>query len=223
MIEVDRVMIEDLHIELVQMMENAGRNLARVAIELFSPSHVTVCVGSGGNGGGGLVAARHLHNAGVAVTVVLGADRDRFTPIPVHQLDIVERMRLPIVEDASGATDLLVDAVIGYSLRGAPRGQAAEVIASMEANPAPTLSLDAPSGLDTATGATDGLHIRADATMTLALPKVGLRGVDAVGDLFVADISVPASVYQDMRAGPAPDFSAGTIVAIEALGTQPMR
>jgi NAD(P)H-hydrate epimerase len=223
MIEVDRVMIEDLHIELIQMMENAGRNLARAAIDLFSPSHVTVCVGSGGNGGGGLVAARHLHNAGVAVTVVLGADRERFTPVPVHQLDIVEHMQLPIVDEASGTTDLLVDAVIGYSLRGAPRGRAAEVIKSMEANPAPTLSLDAPSGLDTSTGETDGLHIRADATLTLALPKVGLRGVDAVGDLFVADISVPASVYQNMGAGPAPDFSASTIVSIDEAGTQPIR
>jgi NAD(P)H-hydrate epimerase len=223
MIEVDRVMIEDLHIELIQMMENAGRNLAHAAIDLFSPNKVTVCVGSGGNGGGGLVAARHLHNAGVSVTVVLGAGRDRFTAIPAHQLDIVELMQLPIVDDASGATHLLVDAVIGYSLRGAPRGRAAEVIESMGANPAPTLSLDAPSGLDTATGATDGLHIRADATLTLALPKIGLRGVDAVGDLFVADISVPTSVYLDMGAGPAPDFSASAIVAIDEAGTQPIR
>ncbi len=57
MIEVDRVMIEDLHIELIQMMENAGRNLARLALDRYSPSRVTVCSGSGGNGGGGLVAA----------------------------------------------------------------------------------------------------------------------------------------------------------------------
>jgi len=214
MIEVDRVMIEDLHIELIQMMENAGRNLARTALDLFSPGHVTVCAGSGGNGGGGLVAARHLHNAGVEVEIVLAADRDRYAPVPAHQLDIVERMALPVVDDPSGPTDLVLDAVIGYSLRGAPRGRAAQVMETMAANTAPTLSLDAPSGLDTSTGALGGLHIRADATVTLALPKVGLRDVEAVGDLFVADISVPASVYDDMNAGPAPDFSSSPVVAI---------
>lgn len=215
MIEVDRVMVEDLHIDVIQMMENAGRNLARAAIDLFAPAEVTICVGSGGNGGDGLVAARHLHNAGVAVTVVLGADRDRFTPVPAHQLDIVERMKLPIVDDVSHETDLIIDALIGFSLRGAPRGRAAVVMESIEASDAPTLSLDVPSGIDSTTGDTHGLHIQAQATLTLALPKVGLREVDAVGELFVTDISIPPSVYEDMRAGPAPDFSRSPIVAIE--------
>ena len=214
MVEVDRVMIEDLHIELIQMMENAGRNLAHAAVHLFAPSKATVCVGSGGNGGGGLVAARHLHNAGVEVTVILSADRGRFTPVPAHQLDIVERMGLTLADDASGTTDLIIDAVIGYSLRGAPRGHAAEVMETMITNKAPTLSLDAPSGLDTSTGTTPGVHITADATLTLALPKVGLRGMGSVADLYVADISVPASVYKTMGAGQAPDFSTSSIVAV---------
>jgi NAD(P)H-hydrate epimerase len=64
MVEVDRVMIDDLHIELLQMMENAGRNLARLVLDLVRPASVAVAAGSGGNGGGGLVAARHLTNAG---------------------------------------------------------------------------------------------------------------------------------------------------------------
>ncbi len=214
MIEVDRVMIEDLHIELVQMMENAGRNLARTAIEVFGGQRVTACVGSGGNGGGGLVAARHLHVAGVDVTVVLGADRERFTPVPAHQLDIVDRLAIPVVDSVPADTDLILDAVIGYSLRGEPRGRAAEVMAQMVASRSPTLALDAPSGLDTGFGTMTDLHITADATMTLALPKRGLRGVDVVGELFLADISVPPSVYSAMRAGPAPDFAAGPIVRV---------
>lgn len=214
MIEVDRVMIDDLHIELIQMMENAGRNLARVAIDVFSPGTATVCVGSGGNGGGGLVAARHLHNAGVSVTIVLAADKNRFTAIPGHQFDIVERMAIDVADVVPTSTDLLVDAVIGYSLRGAPRGRAADVIDEMVANPAPTLSLDTPSGLDTSSGRTPGAHIEADATLTLALPKLGLRGQATVGKLFVCDISVPASVYDDMGAGPAPDFRTNPILAV---------
>ncbi len=214
MVEVDRVMIEHLRIELIQMMENAGRNLARTAIDGYSPTKATVCAGSGGNGGGGLVAARHLHNAGVQVTVVLAADAGRFTPVPAHQLDIIERMGVAFAEDASEPTELILDAVIGYSLRGAPRGRARVVLETMIANPAPILSLDAPSGLDTSTGETPGIYIEADVTMTLALPKLGLRDQPMVGDLYVADISVPGSVYTPMGAGPAPDFSRSPIVEI---------
>ncbi len=50
--EVDRAMIEDFRIELVQMMENAGAGLARLAVEAFAPSRVVVLTGHGGNGGG---------------------------------------------------------------------------------------------------------------------------------------------------------------------------
>ena len=67
--EVDRAVIEDFHIELMQMMENAGRGMAEVAVDLFRPRRVLVLAGPGGNGAGGLVAARHLSNRGVMVRV----------------------------------------------------------------------------------------------------------------------------------------------------------
>lgn len=214
MIEVDRVMIEDLGIQLIQMMENAGRNLARLAIDRYHPTAPVVVVGSGGNGGGGLVAARHLAVSGAPVRVVLGTDRDKFAGVPEHQLNIIEAMGIPIEPNVPTDCDLIVDAVIGYSLKGAPRGRPGEVISAMTESSAPALSLDTPSGLDTATGTAFDPHITADATLTLALPKNGLREHAAVGDLFLADISVPPSVYDDMNAGPAPDFSLGPILHI---------
>ncbi|MFT7597640.1 MAG: NAD(P)H-hydrate epimerase [Acidimicrobiales bacterium] len=70
MIEVDRVMVEDLGIELIQMMENAGRNLARLVTDLFNPSNVTVLAGAGGNGGGGLVAVGWRRHATSPITVL---------------------------------------------------------------------------------------------------------------------------------------------------------
>ena len=214
MIEVDRVMIEDLGIQLIQMMENAGRNLARLALARYGPTAPVVAVGSGGNGGGGLVAARHLVVAGLPVRVVLATTPDRFGPIPKHQFDIIERLGVPVLAEVPNNADLVIDAVIGYSLKGAPRGRAGTVIADMDASLAPVLSLDTPSGLDTATGVAFDPHVRADATLTLALPKVGLRTHPAVGDLYLADISVPGSVYEGLDAGPAPDFSKDTIFRI---------
>lgn len=195
--EVDRVMIEELHITLVQMMENAGRSLAELAIRRFDPAAVLVLAGPGGNGGGGLVAARHLANRGCAVHVVLATTRERLREVPAHQLDILERMGVRTAPEPVAA-DLIVDAMLGYSLQGEPRGRAAELIRWANISSAPVLSLDCPSGLDVTTGRAADPCVQATATMTLALPKVGLLSSSETGDLYLADISVPAAVYRDL-------------------------
>jgi NAD(P)H-hydrate epimerase len=192
--EVDRAMVADLHIELIQMMENAGRSLAHLAIARFAPSSVTVLAGPGGNGGGGLVAARHLINRGRRVSVVL-SEPDALTAVPAHQADILVRMGAAMAT-APAPADLIVDALIGYSLRGDPTGRAAELIEWTNGQASTVLALDAPSGLDVTSGKAGTPHIRATATLTLALPKVGLIGSPPVGELYLADISVPAIVYQ---------------------------
>ena len=207
MIEVDRAMMEDYRIDLVRMMENAGRNLAHLARERFLGGdphgrRVVVLAGTGGNGGGALVAARRLHNYGAVVSVIVTRPIDEFTPVPGQQLDLLRRMGLEIRPASSvesiGALDLVLDGVIGYSLQGAPRGEAGTLIRWVNEQAAPVVSLDAPSGVDTTTGTVFEPAVRATATMTLALPKEGLRapGVDSlVGELYLADISVPPELY----------------------------
>ena len=214
--EVDRAMTEDFHIELVQMMENAGRNLAELALGRFKPSNVVVLVGPGGNGGGGLVGARHLINRGVDVHVVLSGNEADLTPVPAHQLDILRRMNVSVVDAPSGA-DLVIDALIGYSLRGDPHGRAAELIAWANQQPSPVLALDAPSGLDVTTGEPGTPCIRATATMTLALPKTGLiDATDVVGDLYLADISVPPALYERMGLEVSALFQGGTVIRLNS-------
>lgn len=212
MVEVDRAMIEDYRILLIQMMENAGRNLARVARVRFlsdgvAGKRVAVLAGAGGNGGGALVCARRLRNWGAEVEVFVTKPKDQLTGVPLHQLEILGRMRIPWVvgaPPAAAAFDLVVDGIIGYSLRGAPRGTAADMIHWVAGQSAAVLSLDAPSGVDLATGSAYDPAIRATATMTLALPKEGLRapGVRAhVGQLYLADISVPPELYAEPAIG----------------------
>lgn len=207
MVEVDRVMVETYRIDLIQMMENAGRNLAHLARERFLGSNprgkrIVVLAGTGGNSGGALVCARRLRNYGGQVYVFVSRPDEKFSPVPAHQLEILRRMKVPVAQaDALESTkrpDLIVDGVIGYSLKGAPRGPAADLIRWANTQRAPILSLDAPSGVDTTTGTVFDPAIRATATMTLALPKEGLRapGTEAqVGELYLADISVPPSLY----------------------------
>jgi NAD(P)H-hydrate epimerase len=207
MIEVDRAMIEDYHIELIQMMENAGRNFAELARRWLGGSvkdhSVVVLCGNGGNGGGGMTAARHLHNWGAQVFVALTKSADEYRGVPAHQLDILQRMNIPIVDFAllPATVDLILDAIIGYSLSGSPRGIAADFIRWANKQNTPILSLDTPSGLDTTTGVAYEPTIRATATMTLALPKQGLLNAAVkshVGELYVADIGVPPELYLTM-------------------------
>ncbi len=213
MIEVDRLMVEDLRIELIQMMENAGRNLAQLVLDRLDPRTVTVLAGSGGNGGGGLVAARHLANRGVDVTVTLAVPDAALSPVAARQFDILRRMGVPEQGEPRDA-DVVIDALIGYSLRGAPRGRSAELIERIGDVGDRVVALDNPSGLNVTDGSVPGAVVTADMTMTLALPKVGLRGSAQVGQLYLADISVPPSVYEAIGAGPAPDFTTSTIIEV---------
>ena len=92
----------------------------------------------------------------------------------------------------------MVDALIGYSLTGPPTGLAANLIDAANNHGAPILSLDVPSGVDSATRAATGSVIRATATLTLAMPKVGFQTESArryIGELYLADISVPPDLY----------------------------
>lgn len=220
-------MIEDFHIELIQMMENAGRGLALVAKEVFlqgnpTGKRVDVLAGTGGNGGGALVAARRLATWGANVHVFV-TKPDQMTPIPAHQLDIVRRMGIPVLNGAelptSESSDLILDGIIGYSLSGAPRGIAREMIFWANTHFAPTLSLDTPSGISLTTGQIYAPTIHANATLTLALPKVGLfepHVLEHRGDLYLADISVPPALYaaESLQIDVGPIFSQGDILLL---------
>lgn len=207
--EVDRAMTETYQIALIQMMENAGRNLAHLARLRFlqgDPSGKTVVIlaGTGGNGGGVLVCARRLHTWGARVQVVTTRPRENFSPVAAHQLESVLHMQIPLLPpDAIAHVQsplLIIDGLIGYRLQGNPRGSAADLIRWANAQPTPILALDLPSGVDATTGAIGNPAIKATATLTLALPKTGLcvSGSETqVGELYLADISVPPSLYAE--------------------------
>ena len=201
--EVDRIAIEETGPNLFQMMENAGRNLALLTLEIlgkdWQQAKIVVLAGSGGNGGGGICAARHLANRGPDVTLCLSAP-DRLGEVPAFQRKIFQGTPGKEV-DAEGlahvAADFILDALIGYSLRSAPRGVVAEFIQWAHRAKAPILSLDVPSGVDSTTGDVLGEFIRPRWTMTLALPKTGLVP-ERTGNLFLADIGIPEETYRRM-------------------------
>ena len=232
--EVDRLMAEEFGIQLVQMMENAGRNLALLAGRILSDEDETdalqdrpivVLAGRGNNGGGGLAAARHLLNWGAWVQIVLTHPPGEFPEgVTRDQLSTLRRMDAPLAWADEGwelpPADLVIDALIGYGLSGHPRGRAADLIQLANSSVAPILSLDAPSGLDTTSGRLCDPHIAASVTMTLALPKQGLlqpQARAASGQLFLADIGVPPTLYERLNLVVPPLFARDTVLPFQVV------
>ena len=212
MIEVDRLMVEEYGIELVQMMENAGRELAVLSRTRFlqaSPldKDVLVMAGPGGNGGGAMVAARRLAAWGANVSLMISHPLERMSGVPARQLEILQQMGIVPTGLPSVRTkefDLIIDGLLGYGLSGAPRAPSAELIRFANANPAPVLALDVPSGMDANSGKVFSDCIKAAATLTLALPKTGFLAAAArakTGELYCADISVPPQLYAQKSLG----------------------
>jgi NAD(P)H-hydrate epimerase len=209
--EVDRIAVDEFGLGVLQMMENAGRTLALNAVEMLGRASgcVAVLAGAGGNGGGGLCCARHLHNRGIEVGVVLSKAPEAQRGAARAQLEILRASGIEPVASERAAeivarADLTVDALIGYSLRGAPRGRAAELIGLCNRHSRRTLSLDVPSGLDATSGHAPGAVVHPERTLTLALPKTGL--VHVLGDLYLADIGIPPEVYAPLGISFKPSF-----------------
>jgi NAD(P)H-hydrate epimerase len=220
MIEVDRLMIEEYGIDLLQMMENAGRSLADLAWRLtggsFKGKALCVLCGRGNNGGGGMAAARHLHNRGARVHLIrLAGELKKATDHQWNSLQALGLRNDPYFELAQA--DLILDALIGYGLQGDPRPEAAVWIEKSNASGVPILALDAPSGLDATSGQAGQPTVRAEATLTLALPKTGLvieSARDHTGTLFLGDIGVPRELYERMGLEVGTIFEKDTIIQI---------
>ena len=211
MAEIDRVMMEEIGVNTFQLMEVAGWQIARGTVELLGeqaddpdePSlHVLALAGTGGNGGDAMVAARLLTGWGYRCTIALSQPRPRYEGIAGHQLWALDRLDIPVLSTTETETlppaDVILDGLLGFSLRTDPRGHAATLIELANAHPAPILAIDVPSGLNADTGGVGSPCIRAHRTITLALAKSGLADApaDVVGQLWLADIGVPPHLYQ---------------------------
>jgi NAD(P)H-hydrate epimerase len=151
------------------------------------------------------------------VAVRLASHPTDLAAVPLEQLRLLEQMGAVIAVGASGlgVTELLIDAILGYSQQGNPRGDAAALVAATADST--VLSLDVQTGLELERGIVGEPAVRATATLTLALPKEALKAAAArplVGDLYLADISIPAPVSDRLGIGYRSPFSGSPIVQL---------
>jgi NAD(P)H-hydrate epimerase len=146
-----------------------------------------------------LAIARHLHNRGVRLQILLTADPAKYRGEALVNWQIVEAMGLPAAEiDISELTfmkpALVIDAIFGTGLREAPRGPFLEIATGVAAMETPVLAIDIPSGMDCDTGQPLGACIQADRTITFVAEKIGFAqpgAAEYTGQVIVADIGCP--------------------------------
>jgi len=200
----------------VRLMEHAGTAVAAAARALAEASGrlghgpVLVLCGPGNNGGDGLVAARRLARAGLAVAAVLvSGDARPATPDAARNWDRlageprVERIHAAVARDvailAHGVerATVVVDALLGSGVRGAlrePIRTAVDLCLRARAAGVPVVAVDTPTACDLTSGELSDPVVRADVTVTFHRPKVGLRtrrGTAVAGRVLVAPIGIP--------------------------------
>lgn len=208
---VDRDAIEQYGIPSIVLMENAAIGLTAQALRMLeamedgaAPKRVAIICGSGNNGGDGYAMARHLHNAGVTVTVIAlkqprgGTDAAVNAQIclrmSIKRIDLDGAESVERAAGLMGEADLLVDALFGTGLDRPLEGDVAHLIETINASGRPVLAVDLPSGLDCDTGDVLGTAVRATATVTFVARKPCCERIDAqqyLGEVSVAPIGAP--------------------------------
>ncbi|MEM2914524.1 MAG: NAD(P)H-hydrate dehydratase, partial [Candidatus Bathyarchaeia archaeon] len=190
-------------ISRLQLMENAGRNVAEAIVSRFKPQDkkVSVFCGLGGNGGDGFVAARHLACLGFQVEVILAgkpsdivnaeAKKNWEALIPLRNSVILyEAYDSSVIPDVQA--DVLVDALLGIGLKGPPRPPLSQMIKKINEAKAFRVAVDVRSGIDSDSGEVLGEAVKADLTVTFHKAKPGLiKAKKYVGELIVTDLGLP--------------------------------
>lgn len=210
--EIDRRSIETYGIPSIVLMENASRGLADMVLDELRTRHVAtngeivILCGGGNNGGDGLAAARHLHNAGCSVQIGLTIDPAGYRGDAATNFQIVSAMGLSTFVASPEAianqdADLIVDAIFGTGLSKPPRDPFGMIAAAVEATCIPVIAVDLPSGLDCDTGLPLGVAIRAQRTVTFVAEKFGFRiptSPQYTGEITVVDIGCPIELIAEI-------------------------
>ena len=198
------------------LMARAGLGVARLALAVAPQARrVWVTAGPGNNGGDGLVAARHLHAAGLQVRVSLVGDATRLPADAAHALAAAQQAGVVISADLPNrtnnpawSTDLAIDALLGLGSSRAPSGAIAAAVGKLNQLSRPVLAVDLPTGLCADTGRRLG-HTAVQASHTLALLtlKPGLftaQGRDHAGRIWLdtLDINPSAAPPSALLIGP---------------------
>lgn len=177
---------------IMQMMENAGRSLAAFCAKL-NPKKVSIVYGKGNNGGGGLAAARFLKLKGIKIEIIAASANNNHI--------VKQQLKLLNINHSDNITgDVVIDALLGYNIKGDPRDDYAKLIEKMNSSDSKIVSLDLPSGIDPNKGEIYTPFVKSDYILSLALPKLAHKNFDNV---YLVNIGIPNYIYEELHLEPA--------------------
>ena len=185
-----------------ELMRRAGQAVARAAAEMAPRGPILIVAGRGNNGGDGFVAATALAASGREVAVILLCERSTLKGDAALAAAAWKGPVLPCDPGTIGEPSLIVDALFGAGLNRAVKGDPRAMIEAMNANGAPILSVDLPSGIHGDTGEILGVAVNATRTVTFVRRKPAhllLPGRIHCGEVFVADIGISSDVLKAIR------------------------
>jgi len=183
------------------LMLSAGQAVAEAAMELVEEGPIVVVAGPGNNGGDGFVAAAELAARGREVSVILLGERDGLQGDAASAAKGWKHPVLPFNPQAIGKPALIVDALFGAGLNRPVKGEPHDVIEAINANGAPVLAIDLPSGINGTSGSVMGIAVRATETVTFFRRKPAhllLPGRMHCGRVQVADIGIDPGVLAEI-------------------------
>jgi ADP-dependent NAD(P)H-hydrate dehydratase / NAD(P)H-hydrate epimerase len=184
------------------LMLSAGQAVAEAAMDLMEEGPIIVVAGPGNNGGDGFVAAAELAARGREVSVILLCERDSLHGDAASAARGWKYPVLPFNPHAIGKPALIIDALFGAGLDRPVKEQPSEMIEAINANGAPVLAVDLPSGINGTTGSVMGIAVRATETVTFFRRKPAhlvLPGRLYCGRVRVADIGIDAGVLAEIQ------------------------
>lgn len=184
------------------LMMSAGQAVAEAAMELVEEGPIVVVAGRGNNGGDGFVAAAELAARGREVSVILLCERDSLQGDAALAAKGWKYPVLPFNPQALGRPALIIDALFGAGLNRPVKGDPLEMIAAINANGAPVLAVDLPSGINGTTAAVMGAAVQATETVTFFRKKPAhllLPGRMHCGRVRLADIGIDAQVLDEIK------------------------
>jgi NAD(P)H-hydrate epimerase len=195
-------------------MENAGRSIANKIVNISKPCKVTIFAGTGGNGGDGFVAARHLLNMDFEVDIYfLGHPSDIKSTESLKNWEILKNINIKtnsleihVIKDSSQLEStnsaVVVDAILGTGIKGNIREPVSSAVDIINNSSGTVIAVDIPTGLDPQTGMVNHKAVEADFTITFHKQKKGIKNGDKkyLGTIVVCDIGIPREV--ELYTGP---------------------
>lgn len=186
----------------IQLMKRAGRAAFDLLVERFpAAEQISIYCGGGKNGGDGYVLAALAAQRLLPVQVIQLTAPDKLTGEARQAYDFALQEGVtmaPFAQASAPTSGVIVDALLGIGLRGAPMAEFAAAIEQINQTALPVLALDIPSGLNADTGAVAGVAVAAKLTITFIATKRGLltgRGAALTCELVLANLDVPAVTY----------------------------